>query len=147
MTVTEMISNVATAGRGRLAEVIASRGGEAAPEARFVIEHREALIYMLCEAAPTEPPADATNFLGGVGDVLEAKARRGVLDHLGDLATVASTRMIDRSERSATDGAASLTRGIPCACGGSESLGLARSLAAPNATVPFRRLPQRVRRS
>ena len=38
---------------------------------------------------PTEPPADATNFLGGVGDVLEAKERRGVLDRLGDLATVA----------------------------------------------------------
>jgi hypothetical protein len=45
---------VATAGRGRLAEVIASRGGKAAPEAPFVIEHREALIYMLCEAAELE---------------------------------------------------------------------------------------------
>jgi len=51
---TEMTSNVAIAGRGRLAEVIASRGGEAAPEAPFVIEHREALIYMLCEAAELE---------------------------------------------------------------------------------------------
>src|SRR5215813_10186843 len=40
--------------RGRLAEVIASRGGLAAPEAPFVIEHREALIYMLCEAAELE---------------------------------------------------------------------------------------------
>ena len=39
------------AGRGRLAEVLATRGGTAAPEAPFVIEHREALIYMLCEAA------------------------------------------------------------------------------------------------
>ena len=39
--------------------------------------------------SPTEPLADATNFLGGVGDVLEAKARRGVLAHLGDLASVA----------------------------------------------------------
>ena len=39
------------AGRGRLAQVIATRGGRAAPEAPFVIEHREALIYMLCEAA------------------------------------------------------------------------------------------------
>jgi Ferritin-like len=45
---------VATAGRGRLAEVIGSRGGRAAPEAPFVIEHREALIYMLCEAAELE---------------------------------------------------------------------------------------------
>ena len=42
------------AGRGRLAEVLAMRGGRAAPEAPFVIEHREALIYMLCEAAELE---------------------------------------------------------------------------------------------
>jgi CDGSH-type Zn-finger protein/truncated hemoglobin YjbI len=42
------------AGSGRLAEVLASRGGKAAPEAPFVIEHREALIYMLCEAAELE---------------------------------------------------------------------------------------------
>src|SRR5262245_22659066 len=46
--------SVATAGRGRLAEVIALRGGKAAPEAPFVIEHREALIYMLYEAAELE---------------------------------------------------------------------------------------------
>jgi hypothetical protein len=46
--------NEVAAGRGRLAEVIASRGGLAAPEAPFVIEHREALIYMLCEAAELE---------------------------------------------------------------------------------------------
>src|ERR1700745_3346627 len=41
-------------GQGRLAQVIATRGGLAAPEAPFVIEHREALIYMLCEAAELE---------------------------------------------------------------------------------------------
>ena len=40
--------------RGRLAEVIATRGGLAPPEAPFVIEHREALIYMLCEASELE---------------------------------------------------------------------------------------------
>src|SRR5262249_28036420 len=51
---TETTGSVATAGRGRLAEVIATRGGRAAPEAPFVIEHREALIYMLCEAAGLE---------------------------------------------------------------------------------------------
>src|SRR5580693_8375077 len=39
---------------GRLADVIATRGGLAPPEAPFVIEHREALIYMLCEAAELE---------------------------------------------------------------------------------------------
>jgi hypothetical protein len=34
--------------------MLASRGGLADPEAPFVIEHREALIYMLCEAAELE---------------------------------------------------------------------------------------------
>src|ERR671934_1333956 len=43
-----------TGARGRLARVIATRGGLAPPEAPFVIEHREALIYMLCEAAELE---------------------------------------------------------------------------------------------
>ena len=46
-----MSENQAT---GRLAQVIATRGGLAPPEAPFVIEHREALIYMLCEAAELE---------------------------------------------------------------------------------------------
>jgi CDGSH-type Zn-finger protein/truncated hemoglobin YjbI len=39
---------------GRLARVIATRGGLAPSEEPFVIEHREALIYMLCEAAELE---------------------------------------------------------------------------------------------
>src|SRR3984893_11500451 len=39
---------------GRLAQVIATRGGLAPPEAPLLIEHREALIYMLCEAAELE---------------------------------------------------------------------------------------------
>ena len=42
------------AGRGKLAQVLETRGGRAAPEAPFVIEHREALIYMLCQAAELE---------------------------------------------------------------------------------------------
>ena len=41
-------------GQGPLARLLATRGGTAAPEAPFVIEHREALIYMLCEAAELE---------------------------------------------------------------------------------------------
>ncbi len=52
MTEPTVPTNVA--GRGRLAEVLATRGGRAEPEAPFVIEHREALIYMLCEAAELE---------------------------------------------------------------------------------------------
>jgi CDGSH-type Zn-finger protein/truncated hemoglobin YjbI len=43
-----------SSGEGKLAQLIATRGGRAAPEAPFVIEHREALIYMLCEAAELE---------------------------------------------------------------------------------------------
>jgi CDGSH-type Zn-finger protein/truncated hemoglobin YjbI len=54
MTDASALESSAPAGRGRLAEVIAARGGRAAPEAPFVIEHREALIYMLCEAAELE---------------------------------------------------------------------------------------------
>ena len=40
--------------RGRRAQVISHRAGLAPPEAPFVIEHREALIYMLCQAAELE---------------------------------------------------------------------------------------------
>src|SRR5262245_24570211 len=41
-------------GHGRLADVLATRGGRATPEAPLVIEHREALIYLLCLAAELE---------------------------------------------------------------------------------------------
>src|SRR5262245_48875471 len=49
-----MTDPIGNAGRGRLSEVLAMRGGQAEPEAPFVIEHREALIYMLCQAAELE---------------------------------------------------------------------------------------------
>jgi hypothetical protein len=49
-----MADGTGSGGRGRLAEVLATRGGRAEPEAPFVIEHREALIYMLCQAAELE---------------------------------------------------------------------------------------------
>ena len=39
--------------------------------------------------APDVPDSDATNYLGGIADVLEDKRRRGPLPHLGDLADVA----------------------------------------------------------
>ena len=38
--------------------------------------------------SPDEPLSDATNFLGGVGDVLEVKPRRRDLEHLGRLSSV-----------------------------------------------------------
>ena len=55
MSPIEEIANVApSADQGPLAQVIATRGGRASPEAPLVIEHREALIYMLCQAAELE---------------------------------------------------------------------------------------------
>jgi hypothetical protein len=38
---------------------------------------------------PNQDPWDATNYLGGVADALEDKAKRGPLLHLGDLRDVA----------------------------------------------------------
>src|SRR5258705_10350938 len=54
MTNAELAGGRSSGGSGRLAQVIATRGGLAPPEEPFVIEHREALIYMLCEAAELE---------------------------------------------------------------------------------------------
>lgn len=39
--------------------------------------------------SPDPPPSDATNYLGGIADVLEAKHLRGPMGHLGELAGVA----------------------------------------------------------
>lgn len=50
-------------------------------EARIGIE--------LVVAGPADAPSDATNYLGGIGDVLQDKTRRGALEHLGSLAAVA----------------------------------------------------------
>ena len=49
----------------------------------------DAVGFELVVFSPAEPPSDATNYLGGVGDVLEAKDRRGALPHLGKLVAVA----------------------------------------------------------
>jgi hypothetical protein len=38
---------------------------------------------------PVDAPSDATNYLGGIGDVPQDKTRRVALEHLGPLATVA----------------------------------------------------------
>jgi hypothetical protein len=38
--------------------------------------------------APGQPQGDATNYLGGIGDVLEDKSSRIAIEHLGDLAAV-----------------------------------------------------------
>jgi hypothetical protein len=49
----------------------------------------ESLALDLVLVSPTAPPSDATNYLGGVADVLEDKTHRGDLSHLGSLADVA----------------------------------------------------------
>src|SRR5215469_11643946 len=69
---------------GRLARVIATRGGLAPPEAPFVIEHREALIYMLCEAAELEHGIMCQYLFAAFS--LKKDAGEGLTD--GQLATV-----------------------------------------------------------
>jgi len=43
---------------------------------------------MLSSAPCSQKPADAINYLGGTGDVLEDKSSRGPQDHLGPLSAV-----------------------------------------------------------
>jgi hypothetical protein len=52
----------------------------------------EPLGLELLLTSPEPPPSDATNYLGGVADVLEDKRRRGELLHLGELASFALYR-------------------------------------------------------
>jgi hypothetical protein len=63
---------------GRLADVIATRGGQAPPEAPFVIEHREALIYILCQAAELEHGIMAQYLFGAFS--LKQSAAEGLTD-------------------------------------------------------------------
>lgn len=61
----------------------------ACQEQAFVpIENGRVALDVVVRAAADQPAWDATNYLGGIADALEDKARRGVLDHLGDLASV-----------------------------------------------------------
>jgi len=128
---TEMTGSVATGGRGRLAEVIALRGGNAAPEAPFVIEHREALIYMLYEAAELEHGIMCQYLFaafslkqredeGLTGDALQAVLRwRGVVAH------VATEEMLHLA----------LVQNLLSA------IGSAPHLARPNLPAPARQYP------
>jgi hypothetical protein len=49
---------------------------------------RAALAMAVELRAPSPPPSDATNYLGGIGDVLGNKANRGAMAHLGVYAGV-----------------------------------------------------------
>ncbi len=66
---------------------------EAARQARdhqaFVpIGEGHVALEVVMRASAGQPPWDATNYLGGIGDVLEDKSWRSALDHLGQLAGV-----------------------------------------------------------
>jgi hypothetical protein len=66
---------------------------EAAQQARdeqaFVpIGEGHVALEVVVRASANQPARDATNYLGGIGDVLEDKSRRDGIDHLGDLADV-----------------------------------------------------------
>jgi hypothetical protein len=45
-------------------------------------------LYVVLYAPARQSQSDATNYLGGIGDVLENKSHRGHLEHLADLADV-----------------------------------------------------------
>lgn len=88
------------------AKSIFARGGKYEPRVRALLEAAlsemrrldfsgfgEAALRMEVQlhTGPGEPPWDATNYLGGITDVLESKAKRkvaqpGSVDHLEDLA-------------------------------------------------------------
>jgi hypothetical protein len=128
---TEMTGSVTTAGRGRLAEVIGLRGGKAAPEAPFVIEHREALIYMLYEAAELEHGImcqylfAAFSLKQGEDEGLTADALEAVLRWRRAVAHVATEEMLHLA----------LVQNLLSA------IGSAPHLARPNLPSPARHYP------
>ena len=68
------------------AQAVTSRVGWAPPTVDVALD--------LVVRGPTRPPGDATNYLGGIGDVLQDKTNRPNLDlaHLGNLTAVALYR-------------------------------------------------------
>lgn len=55
----------------------------------WLVKASDSLGMEVVLTSPVPPASDATNYLGGVGDVLEEKSRHGGLPHLGLLATTA----------------------------------------------------------
>ena len=49
------------------------------------VEKGPVALEVVVHAPPGRDPWDATNYLGGIADVLEEKSRRGTLEHLGEL--------------------------------------------------------------
>jgi anti-sigma factor RsiW len=64
------------------------------------IEHGEVALEMVV-VGPAQAPSDATNYLGGIGDVLQAKTAGVLVEHLGPLVQV-SLFANDRQVRAIT---------------------------------------------
>jgi hypothetical protein len=79
------------AGHDHVSRVLALLGAAraAAAAAEWRPDPGASLGLELVVTTPSAPPSDATNYLGGVGDVLEDESRRGDLAHLGPLGAVA----------------------------------------------------------
>jgi hypothetical protein len=75
----------------RVLALLRAASNEAGPGATVCFPD-ESLGLELVLTSPAQPPSDATNYLGGVADVLEDKGRRGDLAHLGELAHFALYR-------------------------------------------------------
>jgi hypothetical protein len=80
-----------SAGHGHSERVLAllRAAQEAVDQTARPMPLRGTLVLDVVVESPVDPPSDATNYLGGIADVLEAKSRRVGLAHLGDLGTVA----------------------------------------------------------
>lgn len=77
-------------GHGHSERVLALlKAVQSAVEGTTIPFPEESLALELVVTSPTAPPSDATNYLGGVADVLEDKTHRGDLSHLGSVAHVA----------------------------------------------------------
>ena len=59
-----------------------------AAQAFSPIDEGHLALDVVLRSPPGENPADATNYLGGIADVLEDKSHRGLLEHLGSLGAV-----------------------------------------------------------
>jgi hypothetical protein len=75
--------------RARVRALLEAAAAAATADNEFSAQLTERVGLELVLYTPEAPASDATNYLGGVGDVLESKTHRGALEHLGELASVA----------------------------------------------------------
>lgn len=72
----------------RVLDLLQAVNIKAGPGCAVAYFPNESLGLELVVTSPAPPPSDATNYLGGVADVLENKGHRGDLAHLGQLAHI-----------------------------------------------------------